>query len=149
MLDYDYSSLLLIQAIDSLPCDINLPQNKGKSSAYGIIFSSGENDRRRYKRIKFSSDLAMQYQQCFPYLQRQTTWCRIRTIDISKNGLGFYHSEQLFPKEHVKIVLHDGNIYELEVARCKRIQDNCFLIGGTLSHPLKCEISVLKRLMKA
>jgi hypothetical protein len=130
MLDQNDSSLLLMQAIESLPCDINLPQKNGGASAYGDIFSSGEDERRSFKRLKLASNLAMQYQQTFPSLQRPIIWCRIRTIDISKNGIGFYHSEQLFPKEHVKIILQDGNVYQLEIARCKKIQDNCFKIGA-------------------
>jgi hypothetical protein len=135
MLDQNDPNLQLMQAIASLRCDINLHEQEYDSSAQGNSFSTGPDDKRRFKRLKFNFDLALQYQQSFPSLQRPTGWSRIRSIDISRNGLGFYHSEQMFPHETAKIMLQDGNTHQIEVARCKRIRENCFEIGAKIMEP--------------
>lgn len=133
MLEQNDSFLLLSQAILSLPCHINLPEAGKDAHGNGSGGSSAHSDKRRFARKKSSFDLAMKYQKSFPVLNRPIMWHRIRTTNISKNGLGFYHFEQMFPKEHVIILLQDGTAYQIEVARCRRIRDNCFVIGAKLT----------------
>jgi hypothetical protein len=62
-------------------------------------------------------------------LARRDTTLGIYTKDISRQGICFLSPVQLFPKERVKLRMPNGTQYELEIARCRREEDNCFECG--------------------
>lgn len=54
--------------------------------------------------------------------------------NISKGGVGFEYSEQLYPDDEVIIDFGNVQLYYL-VVRCRRLNGNRFEIGGKLTAP--------------
>src|SRR3990172_8850804 len=62
-------------------------------------------------------------------LTRRESTLGIYTKDISRQGICFLSPVQLFPKERVRLQMPNGTSYELEIARCRREEDDCFECG--------------------
>ena len=62
-------------------------------------------------------------------LCRQETQLAVYTKDISRQGVGILTPIQLFPLEHVELQLPSGVQYRLEIARCRRIEVDCYECG--------------------
>jgi hypothetical protein len=120
----------LTDAIASLPCEIGLPREWWQAAVEKHRFCSGPADQRRFMRRPFFDKAALHYLPTFPTLRRPQGFCRIYTVDLSRGGLCFLHSGQLFPQERVTIVLGNGRQYVVEVRRCRRMQAKCFEIGA-------------------
>jgi hypothetical protein len=120
----------LTEAIASLPCEIGLPREWGQTAAEPDRFCSGPADRRRFMRRPFFDKAALHYLPTFPANRRPRGFQRIYTLDLSRGGLRFLHSGQLFPQERVTIVLGNGRQYVVEVRRCRRMHAKCFEIGA-------------------
>jgi hypothetical protein len=54
------------------------------------------------------------------------------TLDISRSGIAFLHSEQLFPGERVSLWLPIGK-RSYVVERCVEHNDSCFEIGAAVA----------------
>jgi hypothetical protein len=130
----------MIDAIASLPCEINLPKGLNRPVAEQYRFCSGPADKRRFMRRSFIDQAALHYLPTFPALRRPRGFCRIYTVNLSRGGLGFMHSGQLFPKECATIVLVNGRQVVVEVQCCRRIQAKCFEIGARFLDADKEEI---------
>ena len=61
-----------------------------------------------------------------PALNRSTQPHRIYIKDVSRSSVAFLHSEQLYPRESLRITFIDGRVRRAEVYCCRRHQDNCF-----------------------
>ena len=116
--------------IASLPCDVQLPDTWVKGKDDGDAFVAVHRESRRFRRRQFCSSAALEYRQSFPSMRRPSTWHRVYTVSLARNGLSFLHSEQLFPRERAGIILLDGGDRDIEIVRCRRIQDRCFEIGA-------------------
>ncbi len=130
MLDQNDAALLLNESIASLPCEINLPPDWDINTSQSNLYSSGPGEKRGFVRQHCRTIAALQYRHSFPHLLRPSAWCRVYTINISRNGLMFYHSDQLFPKEQALIILPTGKARVIEIARCRWIREHCFEIGA-------------------
>ena len=95
------------------------------------------NDRRRFRRVYFRGTASLEYRQSFPACPRSRARYRVCTKDLSRGGLAFLHSEQLFPRERMSIVLPDGKAHDIEVVRCRRIEPRCFEIGAVFTASLR------------
>jgi hypothetical protein len=73
---------------------------------------------------------ALEHRQSLPALPRADTRHVVYTKDVSRGGIGFLHSEPLFPMEQFRLALPDGKSRTIEVVRCRRIQQRCFEIGA-------------------
>ena len=49
--------------------------------------------------------------------------------DISRSGVGILAPVQFLPLEHVGISLADGRHFQVDIARCVRIEHNCWECG--------------------
>ena len=49
--------------------------------------------------------------------------------DVSRVGVGFYSAAQWFPRDAGRVLLPTGRDFEIRVARCVRIQKNCYECG--------------------
>src|SRR5688500_342605 len=87
--------------------ELELSQAQALLSQVGFA-ASRENDRRRYPRMRTHQRAPMQIVATLPAVRRQPFWHAVRVIDISRGGVGFLHSEQLYPKERLRVVLNDG-----------------------------------------
>jgi hypothetical protein len=62
-------------------------------------------------------------------LQRQDASFGVYTKDVSRQGIGILTPMQLLPKERVQLRLPSGVQYQLEVARCRRVDVGCYECG--------------------
>lgn len=142
MLDNDDGALFsLADSVGQLPCDIELPPS------WIDFFDHPESrpirevpiEKRRHARRYLRAYAGLQYRQTASVLRRPMTWHRVYMTNLSRGGILFLHSEQLFPLERMRMLLPDPRIRELvrdpedcaiEVVRCHRIQDHCFEIGA-------------------
>lgn len=137
----DDTKLLLADAVQQLPCDVDLPRE------WDDFFHRPETrplwmvpvDKRRHERRYLRAVAGLQYRQTAPVLHRPMQWLRVYMTNLSRSGIMFLHAEQLFPRERMRMVLPDPRVREfvddpensiIEVVRCHRIQDRCFEIGA-------------------
>jgi hypothetical protein len=130
MLDRNDAQPLAIEAIAALPCEVQLPAGWGAGAAEKGLFASGPDERRGFLRRGLQICAALEYRQTFPSLGRARAWHRVYVVNVSRSGLLLLHSEQLFPKERLVVVLPDGKDVLVEISRCRRIQERCFEVGG-------------------
>jgi hypothetical protein len=116
--------------IASLPCKVQLPDTWAEGADKVAPSVTVYEELRRFCRWEFCSVAALEYHPSFPFLRSPSTWHRVYTINLARGGLSFLHSEPLFPRERAGIVLLDGSDHEIEIVRCRRIQDCCFEIGS-------------------
>jgi hypothetical protein len=120
----------LVANVGPLKCDLRFPDAwKDRFDQTGPL-PSRYSDRRRYVRYHFRVWAALEHRQTFPALPRPRGWHKILTIDLSRGGLSFLHSEPLFPRERMQFVLPGQLARIVEVVWFTRIQDRCFHVGG-------------------
>jgi hypothetical protein len=59
----------------------------------------------------------------------------VLTLEFSKCGLGFLHSEQLFPGELIEVCLPDKSPQIAEITGCRKLGQRCYRIGARLREP--------------
>ena len=126
MLDRDPAMRKLADITASLHCDVELPPSwKDYVEKSGQVVPAAEQTRSFVRRY-FCTSAALQCRQTLVGLPRPEAWHRVYTKDMSRDGLSFFHSEQLFPRELIRIVLIDGTQRILEIIGCRRVQNCCF-----------------------
>ena len=130
MLDSDDAVLLLTETAACLKCEVNLPESWSRNENGAIASAVGPDDQRRFPRYLLRGCAALESRSTLPALDRPQTWYKVFIKNVSRGGLSFYHGEQLFPAERMRILLPDGTECTFEVTRCVRIQTHCFEIGG-------------------
>ena len=73
----------------------------------------------------------LEYDETFSSIPREHTIAQVMTRDISRSGIAFLHSEQLFPGERVSLWLPIGK-RSYVVERCVELNDHCFEIGASV-----------------
>jgi hypothetical protein len=116
--------------VGPIECKIELPSSWSDFFDRRGRLRGALEDKRRFPRIYLRASAAVQYRQSFPALPRPETWHKVYTKDVSRTGLGFLHSEPLYPMEQLCLVLPDGCCRRIEVVRCRRIGPRCFEIGA-------------------
>jgi hypothetical protein len=114
------------QLIDGLPCTIKLPVKWNDYFDRSGPLPPCFDDLRRFPRFYLRSPAALQNCGAMPALQRAPGPCRIYIKDISRSSVAFIHSEQLYPRENLRVMFIDGKVRSAEVLRCRRHQDSCF-----------------------
>jgi hypothetical protein len=132
MLEHDDCGHAAAKLIDALPCNVQIPaQWRDNFEKHGPMpVSHGE--RRRYSRLHCRSEknrAAMQCQPTLPQLKREPTWHSVYVANISREGLGLLHSEALYPREKLSLIMRSGKKLRLEVVNCRRVNTGCFEIG--------------------
>ncbi|MBN2022816.1 MAG: hypothetical protein JW809_08465 [Pirellulales bacterium] len=130
----------VLELVKRLRCEIKLPRSMADYfqdvDAVGAIVE----DKRRFARRTLHSLGALEHRPTFAALPRTVEWHKIYTKDVSRGGLAFLHSCQLFPLERMRMLLPDPAFQAVlpptcqcvvEVARCQRLAPNCFEIGAT------------------
>ncbi len=130
MLDRDHLTPPAGETLEDLACRVELPPVWEDFFEKTGALPSGADDKRRHPRHYLRTYAAVGYHQTFSSVPRRQAWHKVYTKDVSRSGLAFLHSEQLFPRERLEILLPDGRTCFIEVARCHRIQDRCFEVGA-------------------
>lgn len=64
-------------------------------------------------------------------VDRQGDQLGVFTTDASRQGIGFLSPVQLLPKERCRIQLPKTKGFQIEVVRCRRIDEHCYECGAT------------------
>ncbi len=132
MLEDDYTRSLN-RLVEICECDVDIPSEWRDRLARRGVIQPVPDDRRKYVRHRFSSQAVLEYGETFSSIPRDHTIARVVTCDVSRSGLAFLHSEQLFPGEQVTLWLPIGK-RSYVVAWCVEHNDNCFQVGVTVAH---------------
>jgi hypothetical protein len=127
----------LVRAVGPLQCDVRLPSSWEESVGRGGQVPAKYDERRRHPRYHFRVCAALEYRRTFPSLNRPNLWHQVFTNDLSRGGLSFLHSEQLFPRERMRILLPGQGMSSLEIVWCVRVQDRCFRVGARFVEQLR------------
>lgn len=90
-------------------------------------------DMRQFPRRQLVAPAIVEYRDGLPAHPRLPQRHSVIVADISRRGLRFLHSEQLFPGELAIIQIAAGKQMRIEVARCRKIAEYCFEVGATFS----------------
>jgi hypothetical protein len=131
MLEKDYSELLS-RLLETCECDLAVPSEWEDRLARRGVIDAIQDDRRKHIRHRFTRRAVLEYDQTFSSITRERTLAQIVTSNVSRNGISFLHSEQLFPGERISLWLPIG-LRTYVVQRCVEHSDNCFEVGASVS----------------
>ena len=123
------------QTVEQLPaqvkCEVELPPewNDRRQLAKGPL-PTVSNDRRRFPRFHYRVRAILQCRETFPARRCSREAYMVYTETISRGGLIFLHSEQLFPSQQIRIYLPGGMPQDLQVVRCRQLHERCFEVGA-------------------
>ena len=126
--------------MERVDCDIQMPSTWtdffDRRGPTPVVFT----DERRFPRYYFRKRA---------FLKHGTKLSKVYTKDISREGLSFLHSHQLYPCAEVLVWLSSEQCVHLVVARCLRVRDCCYECGGrAASSEDRAELeSVLRQLI--
>jgi hypothetical protein len=123
----------LIDAVGPLRCELELPSSWSDFFDRRGAMPARLEENRRFPRSYLRGVAALEYRQSLPALPRAEARHAVYTKDVSRAGIGFLHSEPLYPMEQMKLALPDGKSLIVEVVRCRRIQPRCFEIGAVFA----------------
>ncbi len=130
MLEGDYQERLT-QLISKLPCRVEIPEKWGNFLEGRGPLPAIPNDRRRFVRHQFRGKAVLEVRQSLPSIEREHQYEVVYMRDLSRQGISFVHSGQLFPTETCRLWLPERKI-TLQIVRCQRVQERCYVVGGTL-----------------
>ena|SRR5436190_1285027 len=90
-------------------------------------------DSRQFPRRYLVASAIVHYGAGLPAHPRQPQRHHVVVADLSRRGLRFLHSEQLFPGELATIQIAAGKEMHVEVARCRKLADLCYEVGAKFS----------------
>lgn len=122
----------VIDDIRRLECKVELPDEwKDTFFTETGVLPTREEERRRFARRRIRTKALVDIVQSLPAFERTPSRHVVFTCDMSRSGFAFLHTEQLYPLEKIRLSLPQKS-FLLEVARCKRYNDQCFMIGAQL-----------------
>jgi len=130
VLDCDDSLRELIEEVGPLVCEIDFPIGSERLFEPTGSLPPQCVDKRRFPRHHLRIPSGLQYRQTIPSLRRADVWHKVFVKDVSRCGLSFIHSEQLFPGEQMTVFLPPTGMCQIEVRRCRCLQRRCYEIGA-------------------
>jgi hypothetical protein len=133
MLDCDTKTVPSVAEIEHLRCSVRLPPSWEENFELRGVAPTFPGCKRRFARMRCrgkKSMVALEHRQTLPSLPRTRAWFAVYLTDIGRGGIGFLHGEPLYPKERLHVVLSDGRLVLIEIARCQRVDERCYSIGG-------------------
>ncbi len=89
-----------------------------------------DDERRRFMRSYYPTQSLLEVDQSIDAIERGRQFHVIYVLDLSRNGMGFFHHAQLFPGEQLTLWLPTGK-RSCAVARCLRRDARCYEVGVT------------------
>ncbi len=136
MLEHDDCGHTAAELIAALPCHVQIPaQWRDNFEKHGPM-PLADGERRRYPRVHCRSEknkAAMQCHSTLPRLKRDASWHSVYVTNLSRDGLGILHSEALYPREKISLIMLSGKKIDLEVICCRRVNTRCFEIGTEIA----------------
>jgi len=135
--DYDFEELARKLA-EKFDCKIKLPESWADYFNETGMLTGGPGDRRQFPRLRFRAPAVLEYAQTIPIVPRKPAQYLVYLKDLSRSGVAFMHHEQLYPREQMRLMMPPGKVVTIrgrkdgivEIARCTRIQDFCFMVGA-------------------
>lgn len=129
MLEDDYRQRYR-RLLNELVCRVQIPEEWSSSyfSENGVL-PTAWNERRRFVRHCYRAKCVLELQSTLPAIDRRPGFFAVYSRDISRNGISFLHVAELFPDERCRLWLPTQQV-ALRVARCRRYNSQCFLIGA-------------------
>lgn len=87
-------------------------------------------DGRRFARRYAIAKAVLEYQPSLPALKRENEKHCVLVLDLSRGGLRFFHSEQVFPGERLIVTLTEDKRLPIEIAWCQRVSPQCYQVGA-------------------
>ncbi len=131
--------LRLADAISRIKCEIEFPEAWSEFLNHSGPAGSVPADNRRFRRWKNRTLAGLLQCETYPVIPRNEQWRPIYLKDVSRGGVAFVHSEQLYPLERMRILFIDEvssrlleNYYLriIEVVRCKYVRTKCYEVGA-------------------
>jgi hypothetical protein len=63
-------------------------------------------------------------------LWHKESYLGVYTVDASRQGLCFLSPVQMFPKERCRIRLPKTKEFQIQIVRCRRVDDGCYECGA-------------------
>jgi hypothetical protein len=136
MLEHDDRRQGFATLIESIPCRVQLPPEERANFEKHGAAPVAQDERRRYQRVyyrSYTNRAGLQYQSTLPSLPREPVWHNVYIANVSRDGLAFLHSEPLYPREQMRMLLLNGQMLSAEVVDCRRMGPCCFEIGKHMS----------------
>ena len=118
------------ELVSKLPCDVELPGEWHDFFSQQGFRQPIPDDRRRYARRYMPAKAILEITDPLPAYGREQLVLAVYTRDISREGVSFLISDQLFPSESGRLWLSDRRL-AIEVACCRRLNSRCFIVGAT------------------
>ncbi len=144
MLPGDDQLQKLINVVGPLKFSVDLPTSPEKWFSASGPAPTVADDQRRFVRSQLRVSAALQYRRSLPSLARDSDWYKVVMRDISRGGISFLHSEQVFPTEQLMLVMPDCKPRCIEVTRCRRIKESCYEVGASFIQGFRSNSSEAK-----
>ncbi|MFQ5734903.1 MAG: hypothetical protein ACE5KM_23455 [Planctomycetaceae bacterium] len=118
------------RVLSALQCEIELPL-QWKSAYFeekGVLHTVPD-ERRRFARHRFRTKGVLEIETSLPAFERPPAKHAVLIRDISRSGVGFLHTEQLFPMERCRMWLPTNRTH-ITIYSCREFNASCFLIGA-------------------
>jgi hypothetical protein len=121
MLDLNLSASVSDQLWSTLPVRAKLPLDENDFLQGNDKKVDPHDARRRFRRVRVRGRAALRHKDKF---------YGVYTIDVSPMGMSFFSPFQLFPKEVVELTFDEYDKLTVEIRRCRRNGDECYMCGG-------------------
>lgn len=122
------------QLIAAIACRIELPEQWADFFARTGPLPPSFEDHRRFRRFYLRRQAALRCQSTLPGLERPAKTDRVFLKDVSRAGVALIHSEQLFPRENIELLMIDGSVLAATVIRCIRHRQRCYEVAAVFNH---------------
>lgn len=133
MLERDYQRELG-RLLSTLPCDVQIPSAWGDFLGERGLASPTHGDRRHRLRRRLRIKALLEVKQTLVQVERKHERYIVYSYDVSREGMAFVHTEQMFPREECLLWLPHAKV-PLTVTRCQRYNSRCYVVGTQLRTP--------------
>jgi hypothetical protein len=136
MLEQDDRRRGFAALIESFSCQVELPPEERANFEKRGTAPMARDERRRYQRVHcrgYNNRAGLQYQSTLPSFPRESTWHNVYIANVSRDGIAFLHSEAIYPREQMRLLLLNGQQLSIEVVDCRRVGPRCYEVGAHIS----------------
>ena len=121
------------KALSVLPFEITVPRAILEGYQGSGPTKTTRCEQRRYVRFLHMTRGILRYEQTFPSIGRSNALHTVLIINVSKCGVGLLNGEQLFPSERMNLWMAGKGVFQVTVARCRKINEHCYEVGAIIA----------------
>ena len=130
MLDQMHDSLESLEALESMPTNVELPEGWQADTERPVPLATCLDDMRHYTRYKYRTRALLTLDTSLPAIMREALQAVVFTKDVSREGIAFFAESQLYPRERLHVWLPGQATQTIRVARCRKLNDHCYEVGA-------------------